>query len=62
MAAALKQALTGNGSKDARRGQSARRKTMTAVEWGNQLLPLPSFIPPRKISGSSQLFVLKKEW
>jgi hypothetical protein len=34
MAAVLKQALTGNRSKDAWQGQSARRKTMTTVEWG----------------------------
>jgi hypothetical protein len=43
MAAALNQALTGNGSKDARQGQCARRKTMMAAEWGKQLLPLPFF-------------------
>jgi hypothetical protein len=34
---------------------------MTAAEWGKQLLPLPSFIPPRKISRSPQPFVLKRE-
>jgi hypothetical protein len=34
MAATLKQALTGNGSKDARQGQSVRRETMKAAEWG----------------------------
>jgi hypothetical protein len=48
MAAALKKALSQNGSKDARQGQSSRRKTMTAAEWGKQILPLSSFIPPRK--------------
>jgi hypothetical protein len=62
MAVALKQALSGNGSKDARQGQSARRKMMMVAEWGKQLLPLPSFIPPQKNSGSSQPFVLKREW
>jgi hypothetical protein len=61
MAAALKRALSGNGSKDARQGQSARRKTMMAAEWGKQLLPLPSFILSQKISRSSQPFVLKRE-
>jgi hypothetical protein len=43
MTVALNQALTGNGSKDARQGQCTRRKTMTMVEWGKQLLPLPPF-------------------
>jgi hypothetical protein len=32
MAVALKRALSGNGSKDARQGLSARRKTMTVAE------------------------------
>jgi hypothetical protein len=62
MAVALDQELTGNGTRDARQGQCARRKTMTAAEWGKQLLLLFSFIPLWEISGSSQLFVLKREW
>jgi hypothetical protein len=48
MAAALKWALLWNGSRDAQRWQGARRKTMMAAEWGKQLFPLSSFIPPRK--------------
>jgi hypothetical protein len=34
MAAKLNQELTGNGSRDERQGQCARRKTITAPEWG----------------------------
>jgi hypothetical protein len=40
MAVVLNQELTGNGRKDARQGQCARRKMMMAAEWGKQLLPL----------------------
>jgi hypothetical protein len=43
MAAVLNQDLTGNGRRDARQGQCARRKTMMAAEWGKQLLP-PFFL------------------
>jgi hypothetical protein len=43
MAVALNQDLMGNGSRDARQGQCARRNTMTAAEWGKQLLPPFSF-------------------
>jgi hypothetical protein len=34
------QNLTGNGRRDARQRQCARRKTMMAAEWGKQLFPL----------------------
>jgi hypothetical protein len=62
MAMLLNQNLTRNGRREARKGQRAARTTMTAAEWGKQLLP-PSFpfIPLRKISMSSQPFVLKRE-
>jgi hypothetical protein len=62
MAVALNHELKGNGSKDARQGQCGRRKTMTAAEWGKELLPLFSFVPPQKISRPSQPFVLKRKW
>jgi hypothetical protein len=34
MAMLLNQDLTGNGRRDVRQGQCARRKMMTTAEWG----------------------------
>jgi hypothetical protein len=53
MKVALNEDLAGmGGRRDASQERSARKKVMTAAEWGKQLLPLGfSFIPPREIAG-----------
>jgi hypothetical protein len=55
MKAALNEDLAGmGGRKDATQERSARKKMMTAAEWGKQLLPQGfSFIPLREIIGPS---------
>jgi hypothetical protein len=55
MKVALKEDLTGMGGRgDASQERSTRKKMMTMVEWGKQLLSLSfSFIPSREIAGPS---------
>jgi hypothetical protein len=48
MAVALKQALSQNGSRAMQRWQGARKKMMTAAEWGKQLSSLFSIILAQK--------------
>jgi hypothetical protein len=46
MAMLLNQKSTGNGRRDVRQERCARRKMMTAAEWGKQLLPLFFLLSP----------------